>query len=604
MSIPRRILTPEILAQYEAAFAPPALLPPLVRRPNPAPAAQPAPVPAELPAMAPKPREFQYRARAAQPPFIPSPQQQAFFDWILDSSGSCLLEAVAGAGKTTTLVQSLSRMNGNVFFGAYNRKIADEIKTKAEKAGVLRPGIYINTMHGAGYSAWRRACPDLRDPTDRKMADIVEDMARAAGGQLGERIRAMSGFICKMSSFGKQFLIGCKGRKFTDHGPWMELVERFGTDQELPGDIQLDEALARTIDSYHLSIEACRRVIDFDDMIFAPIYFGVRMFQNDWVLIDERQDTNPARRELAKRMLKPGGRLVAVGDTRQAIYGFTGADGDASKFVEDFGCVQMPLTVTYRCPKAVVQYVRQWVSHIEAHPDAPEGAVRPAIPAKMQACRACLGSGMTLGHGMPCAVCGGAKETADKQPWFLRDRPGKADAILCRYTAPLIKTAFAMLRAGVACKVEGRDIGNGLKKLASRWKVRSLEALEKRLGQWLTHEVAKAEAAGSDKKALAARDLSDTLLVFIERCREKGVHSVDGLIAEIDLLFADDVKDVLTLATGHKAKGREWPRVYWLQTANRMRLAKDWEIVQEDNIKYVIGTRAMAELILVPEAAL
>ena len=87
--------------------------------------------------------------------------------------------------------------------------------------------------------------------------------------------------------------------------------------------------------------------IDFDDMVYLPLVFKLRLFPQDWVLIDEAQDTNPTRRALAARMLKPGGRVIAVGDPRQAIYGFTGADNDAlEQIAEKFNCARMPAALS------------------------------------------------------------------------------------------------------------------------------------------------------------------------------------------------------------------------------------------------------------------
>ncbi len=43
----------------------------------------------------------------------------------------------------------------------------------------------------------------------------------------------------------------------------------------------------------------CREMIDFDDMILAPLYFKAKFWPKDWILVDESQDTNPARRVLA-----------------------------------------------------------------------------------------------------------------------------------------------------------------------------------------------------------------------------------------------------------------------------------------------------------------
>src|SRR5690606_18120963 len=100
----------------------------------------------------------------------------------------------------------------------------------------------------------------------------------------------------------------------------------------------------------------------------------VREFDN--VLVDEAQDLNVAQRILIRRMLKEGGRLIAVGDPRQAIYGFRGADSDSFRLIgEEFNATDLPLTVTFRCPKAVVAQAQRYVSHIQAHETAPEGEV-------------------------------------------------------------------------------------------------------------------------------------------------------------------------------------------------------------------------------------
>jgi DNA helicase-2/ATP-dependent DNA helicase PcrA len=337
-------------------------------------------------------------------------------------------------------------------------------------------------------------------------------------------------------------------------------------------------AMADVVTIFEQSKALCRTVIDFDDMIYAPLAFNARFFQVDWVMIDECQDINPARRELARRMLKPGGRLVAVGDSRQAIYGFTGAGADAlERIVIEFGCKRLPLTVTYRCPKAVVAYVQQWVKHIEAHESAPEGCVRAPMLDK-------------VGEGLP-----------KPRPWFESEGLRAGDAVLCRYTLPLIKQAYNMLRAGRACKVEGREIGKGLENLATRWKVKSLDVLENRLAKFLAKEVAKAKAADNERAAEEIRDRVASLQVFIERTRTNGHNTIEELVLEIQALFADDVKGVPVLCTGHKSKGREWHRVYWMQTTLRQKNLQDWQLVQEANLKYVMATRAKSELILLPE---
>lgn len=515
--------------------------------------------------------------------FQPSPQQQAFFDWIADGAGSLILRAAAGCGKTTTLIEALRLMQGDIFFGAYNKDIAAEIKAKATKAGIMRAGLFIATMHGAGFRGWTYTYKNS-SVDDGKVRRIVDSFAKDAGNPT-DRIMMARTFICALVSFGKQFLIGVK-TAVDNAAVWAKLADHFSVDQSLPGDINLDEAIAWAIEVYKRSHTQCPQVIDFDDMLYAPIAYNNRIIKNDWVLIDEAQDMNPARREYAARMLKPGGRLVAVGDDRQAIYGFTGSGGNAIELIKDqFKCAELPLSVTYRCPQKVVEFLHQFVpvEHITAHPSAPEGEVRPVIFSKP------------------------AEGTA--LPWYQQDLLKTSDVILCRYNAPLLTTAFAMIRDGIACKVAGRDIGKGLITLARTWKITKLTTLRERLAKHLEQELIKAAKLESERRAQEITDKVDCLYIFIERCQRAGKQTIDELEAEIEAMFADTIENMITLSSVHKAKGKEWSRVYWLQTALRGRPKKEWEAEQEVNLSYVCASRVKAEagnadsgvLVLVPE---
>lgn len=507
--------------------------------------------------------------------FSPSPMQQAFFDWIIDGTGSAILEAVAGAGKTTTLIHALKFMDGKVFFGAYNKSAAAEIKAKAKKAGIENKDLRMGTVHSAGFAACMRAWPKTQ-VDDRKTTKIIQAMVQE-NPDLAVVFEGLGPFVPKLVSYGKQFLVDLRGSR-----TWEDIADHFSLDQDLTAGWTIETALPYVKEVFVRGNGVNHTMIDYDDMIAAPIYAGLRLFQNDWVLLDEVQDINPAREELARRMLKPSGRFIGVGDDAQAIYGFTGAGGGGiDRIVSRFNCVRLPLTVTYRCPKAVVAYVHQWVSHIMAAPEAPEGCVRgphlstePVVP------------GMEV------------------SPWYVQEAPHHTSAILCRKTRPLISTAFGLLRRGVPCKVEGRDIGKGMIALATRWRTSSLDRLEVRLGQWVEREIAKAQAKGSDKHEQDAQDKYDTMMVFIERTRAQGFSKVSDLVTEIEKLFGDNVSQsgLLTLSTGHKAKGREWPVVYWLQTSGGRPCRKEWEETEERNIKYVIATRTQSELVLIPES--
>src|SRR5690606_8710435 len=98
----------------------------------------------------------------------------------------------------------------------------------------------------------------------------------------------------------------------------------FGPEIEEDG-YTLEDLIVFTQEAMNLALEK-DGTIDFDDMIFVPV-------RNNWVrawynvvIVDECQDMNAAQIEMALRACKKGGRIIVVGDEKQAIYGFRGAD--------------------------------------------------------------------------------------------------------------------------------------------------------------------------------------------------------------------------------------------------------------------------------------
>ena len=59
--------------------------------------------------------------------FSPSIQQAAVINWVATGKGSAFAEAVAGSGKTTTLVHALAATVGTVVFMAFNKAAATDI---------------------------------------------------------------------------------------------------------------------------------------------------------------------------------------------------------------------------------------------------------------------------------------------------------------------------------------------------------------------------------------------------------------------------------------------------------------------------------------------
>lgn len=488
-----------------------------------------------------------------------SPQQQAFIDWAATGSGSCILEAVAGAGKTTTLLAAAEKMAGSVAIMAYNKKIADEIKGKLASRGIDIRKVQAGTVHSFGFAAYRKAQPRVR-VVGYKVRDMVDELILGKWSS----IKGHEGEVCQLVSLAKQTAMGVIG-DVANIDLWIDIAEHFDVfDDEdkriAPSAIQMAQEVLR-LSNARLDI------IDFDDMIYLPLLIKMRFVPFDVVMVDEAQDTNAARRALVRAMVRKGGRVIAVGDRHQAIYGFTGADANSLDLIaQDFDAIRLPLTVTYRCPQDVVKFSQRWVSHITAHESAPKGTV----------------------------------SNTDMGTFLARPDLNGDAAVLCRVTKPLVSLAFTLIRAHIPCRIEGRDIGKKLKKLITRWKIDTLDELEEKLEGYLDRETTKCLAKKQETKLAEIEDVVETIYVIIDQCRAEQKRTVPDAVAYIDEMFADDVAGVLVLSTIHKSKGREWQRVFWLDRAGTCpsKWARQaWQISQEKNLCYVAATRAISELI-------
>ena len=487
-----------------------------------------------------------------------SSQQSAVINYIENGKSSAVVEAVAGAGKTYTLIEILKTIKDKkVLFCAFSAAIAAEIKDRIQPFGF--DNCKVSTVHSFGLASYRRFQTRLKT-WEFKLNDIAREDFR---GEFYD----IQGFAVAAADMAKQVGIGPL-QNIDNDAVWFEMCEHFNLFDSLPEKYSSDRGIDAARYLLNQSNQV-RDIVDYSDMIYLPILHKCRTEQFDYILLDEAQDTNPTRRALVKMALKPQGRLIAVGDPHQAIFGFTGADSDAlDRIKQDFNAVTLPLSVTYRCPKNVVEVANRWVSHIEAHESAPDGIVDS------------------------CELQDIAKLAS------------KDDAVICRLTKPLVELAYSLLRQNVACKVEGRKIGEGLINICKKWKtVKTVGQLQAKVEEWAQREITKHKAKGNDSRCQNIEDQAQTLGVFIAQCDDSDPVSI--LIGKIQALFGDtknSKQNVLTLSTIHRTKGREWDRVFCLgmDTYSPSKWARQaWEMEQEDNLCYVQVTRAKKHLTMV-----
>lgn len=467
--------------------------------------------------------------------------QTAIFNFIADpNGGNAIVEAVAGSGKSTTIIAGMKKAKGSSVILVFNKSIADELKGK---------GVNARTFHSLVFGAVMQA-KNQRNPDTNKLRDLCRSKLSF------EENKLYGTFAQKMVGLARNMGIGCLLPDTVEE--WVAIADHHDLEPEHE-EADFGEGIEVSRRLLDLCINDPR--VDFDDMLYFAVRDQIVLPKFDFVFLDEAQDTNPIQRAIVRKVMKPTSRLVAVGDPAQAIYGFRGASSDALEAIaREFKCITLPLSITYRCPTSVVSYAQQWVSHIQARDNAPEGKVTHL--------------------------------NTKWEPSIFQDQ----DLVVCRKTAPLITLAFKLIRANVPVMVMGREIGQGLKSLVKKMNALSIDQLQEKLEAFLEREVAKLREKEDEAKIEAITDKVDSLLYLIQGLKE-GRRTIPDLEAGIDYLFANKDRAVI-FATIHKSKGLEANRVFWLARSEcpSKWARQDWQKQQEDNLCYVAATRAKEEL--------
>jgi DNA helicase-2/ATP-dependent DNA helicase PcrA len=479
-----------------------------------------------------------------------SEQQEAIFNWFQSGAGNLVVVARAGTGKTTTVLEGANRAPEKaILFCAFNKKIADELAKKLSNRNAEA-----KTLHALGFSCLRARSKSLRVDAQRgyKIArdvcgDKCPDDIVALVAKLASRAKGMAPFAAK-------------------HGDLTDIAYAHDCvpDEEWEDDgYDLAYVEGHALKALEVATER-DGTVDFDDMVYLPVRCRLVRACYDLVIVDEAQDMNAAQLVLALGACRKTGRIAVIGDDRQAIYGFRGADsGSIDRLKTELQATTLKLTTTYRCPKTVVAEAAKLVPDYEAALSAPDGVITSLGQTKLP-------------------------ETALE-----------GDFILSRTNAPLVSCCLKCLRLGKRAKIEGKDIGAGLlslvKKLATGPNRESISNLLEKLTQWAEREVARARKSAdhnAETRIAAIEDRAETIRALAE-----GLANISELKTRLDELFEDSNGNAprIVCSTIHKAKGLEAGRVFILTDTFR----KDATSIEEANIRYVAITRAQRELVWV-----
>jgi DNA helicase-2/ATP-dependent DNA helicase PcrA len=499
-----------------------------------------------------------------------------------------LVEARAGTGKTTTLVEGIRLVMGQaaritpspqqaavwaemekskgktpegICFVAFNKSIASELQSR------VPAGCDAMTMHAMGFKAITRTFGyGIKVEGGRVYGIIASLIGRDLKELWKEKANVLTCTeklvgLCKMNLLSIEDLTSDDLDTLAAHYD----VDLNGDRSEVYG--LVPQVLAR-----------CKEVktdkmIDFNDMIWLPVVLNLSVKRYSLLLVDEAQDLNRCQQSLAK---SAGARLILCGDPRQAIYGFAGADAESMpRMAEELGatplgCKTLPLTVTRRCGKAIVEEAKKIVADFDAFETNPDGIVR------------------SMAYD-PKSENDYSKDVQD------------GDFVICRVNAPLVSQCFRFLKQGRKANIQGRSIGDGLVKLIKKMKTEEVVALIPKLEEYFRKEEEKENAKKfpSEAKLISLQDRLDCLMFFCE-----GYTRTEEVVNRIESIFTDDKKSPgIKLSSIHKSKGLEAHRVFFINHKDapcpHPMAESEWQREQEWNLKYVGITRAINELIWV-----
>jgi uncharacterized protein (TIGR00375 family) len=274
----------------------------------------------------------------------PNPEQTAA---ITSGSRYILVTAGPGTGKTYTLALRVAALLAGGHDPArmvaitFTVKAADEVRERLLiAAGPAGEGVFVGTFHQFCLDWLRRSAPALAvvgpDSRERLLKRLFPWLGAGERNRLAEDLA---------DHFRRP-----SGEADGSIQPYLDELRRLEA-------IDLDAVIPEFVQRLDADTALRRQVCGSLEHLF----------------VDEFQDLNESQFELV-RILAEAGRIFAIGDPDQAIYGFRGSDPEFFfRFAKMPGVEQVFLTRNYRCPSAIITAATALISHNSRHNSRPSG---------------------------------------------------------------------------------------------------------------------------------------------------------------------------------------------------------------------------------------
>jgi superfamily I DNA/RNA helicase len=483
-----------------------------------------------------------------------SPYQVAIYQALKTTTNNITVKATAGSGKTTTIVNACAHLpyGKRSLFVAFNRHTVQELKDR------LPNTVDCFTLHSVGAKSIYASKHEVTMNEKKQLSYLEPEFYHV------QDVRERWAFVYEADRLLS--LVRATMTKLT-----VEDVMLLAKNHNLfPDEEVVYAVIAAAFEMKQYWAEERSTVsIDFQDMIEAPaLRKEIRVPQYDFVLVDEAQDCSKLDQLLIERLLKPvKGRLIAVGDDRQSVYSFRGADvGSFDHFRTRPNTVNLPLTVSYRCPKSVVKEAQKLYQEIEPFDGNFEGEVR---------------------EGELAEVVNG-------------------DMVIARNLRPLIVAFMDLLDQGKKPVIIGKELTKNLLQLLEGVHAGTdIGELVKHNSLMLSNLTERLKQRGvqnytAHPKYETLREKLQVLELLGRKCA-----TIGQLKSMINHIFDDESVRPIRLMTVHKSKGLEADRVFFIRSFEGNTLIPSGyavtadQLTQEKNLQFVATTRAKKSLVYV-----
>lgn len=480
-----------------------------------------------------------------------------------------VIEATAGSGKTTTVINSFTYMRskykdkiratdeqreifewcannlpvGNpskpsVAYFTYNTANKEYLETKIFK------GCKAWTFHGYGQSVLTRAF-GYQKKVDNRGALLVSELT----GKLFNEIPDRHIWYTAMKYIEKLKL----EYRYPSPESMTYVQAKYPELDELPWKEKTLEYAIRLIEKMRIP----NHQVEYIDMAWLGCQF-INQPEYDIGFVDECQDLSMLSLKMVTKACR---NIVFCGDPNQAIMQFAGAHAHMFEEIRKISEAEKPLKQTFRCPPNICHLGNQ---------------IRPS--AKMRPTK--------TENGAIVEIC------EDDLIQHLSEK-NLGHSIISRTNAPLLGMAFKLLKNNVPAYIQGSDIIRNLESLVKATKATTLKELLARIDNYT--ETIQEQRPNT---AIYAQDRADCIRMVAAEC-----DSVNEVIPTIKRLFDQPKNASICLSSVHRSKGLEWPYVYVLHPPipHPRGMEDAVQAEQEQNLNFVGVTRTSRDLIWVPK---